>query len=82
MVNDNRFLKNVLGWGDTPKIILTLLDNTDLTNKDIYLFATSASSGITTSVNTIKNYKSNLNIIDSKRFSFSVTQSEVEDWLK
>jgi len=43
MVNDNRFLKNVLGWHTAPMIIGTFLNAYDFTGIDVYPFTQSAS---------------------------------------
>jgi len=78
---DTIYLGYPIWWGTNPKIILTLLDNYDLTGKNIYLFCTSGSSGIETSEKEIKEYNSNLNIISSKRFSSSTSENDVKEWL-
>lgn len=69
-------------WGDVPKIILTFLDNYDLTGKTVIPFCTSGGSGISTSMSTLRNYNQNINFIDGKRFSLSSSSSEVEEWIK
>ena len=68
---DTIFLGYPIWWGTNPKIILTLLDTYDLTNKTIIPFCTSGSTGIEGSVNDLRNYNSKLNIKDGKRFSSS-----------
>lgn len=76
---DTIFLGYPIWWGDVPKIILTFLDNTDLSGKTVIPFCTSGGSGIETSVETLRNYNSNINFIDGKRLE--VSQNAVNDWL-
>ena len=78
---DTIFIGYPIWWGEAPNIILTFLDNNDLTGKDIYLFATSASSGMDSSVEALRNYNENLTIVDGRRFSSSVAEDEVTSWL-
>ena len=73
------YLGYPIWWGDAPKIILTFLDNHDLTGKTVIPFCTSGSSGITTSVNYFKSNYKNVNWLDGKRLSTS--QSEVKAWV-
>ncbi len=75
------FLGYPIWWGTNPKIILTLLDTVDFSNKKVVLFSTSSSSGIEKSVSEIRSYKQNLDIIGSKRFSGNETNNEIESWL-
>ncbi len=75
------YLGYPIWWGDVPKIILTFLENSNLDGKKIIPFCTSHSSGMSTSLNTLKSYKE-LNIVDGKRFSSSSTKSDVESWIK
>ena len=63
------YLGYPIWWGTNPKIILTLLDSYDFTNKTIIPFCTSGSTGISGSVNDLRNYNNKLNIKDGKRFS-------------
>lgn len=76
------YLGYPIWWGDVPKIILTFLDNNDLTGKKVIPFSTSHSSGMQTSLNTLKNYNNNIKWLDGKRFSSSSSQNEVNDWIK
>ena len=68
-------------WGTVPRIIYTLLDNYDLTNKKIVLFCTSGSSGIEQSVKDLKAYNNKLNIIASKRFATATPITAITNWL-
>ena len=66
---DTIYLGYPIWWGTNPKIILTLLETYDFTNKTIIPFCTSGSSGIEQSINDLKNNNSKLNIRNGKRFS-------------
>jgi len=78
---DTIYLGYPIWWGDVPKIILTFIENNNLEGKKIIPFCTSHSSGMGTSLNTLKSYKG-LNIVDGRRFSSSSTKNDVESWLK
>ena len=73
------YLGYPIWWGDAPRIILTFLDNHDLSGKTVIPFCTSGGSGISTSVNYFKNNYKNVNWLEGKRLSTS--QSEVEKWI-
>jgi len=76
------YLGYPIWWGTNPKIILTLLDNYDFTGKTIIPFCTSGSTGISGSVNDLRNYNSKLDIKDGKRFSASSTDEEINSIIK
>ncbi len=73
------YLGYPIWWGDAPKIILTFLDNHDLSGKTVIPFCTSGSSGISTSVSYFKSNYKNVNWLDGKRLSTS--KSEVINWV-
>ena len=68
---DTIYLGYPIWWGTNPKIILTLLDTYDFTNKTIIPFCTSGSTGISGSVNDLRKYNNKLNIKEGKRFSIN-----------
>ena len=76
------FLGYPIWWGDVPKIILTFLDNHNLNGKTIIPFCTSGSTGISGSLNTLKNYNKDINWVDGKRFSSSTIQDEISSWVE
>ena len=78
---DTIYLGYPIWWGTNPKIILTLLDTYDFTNKTIIPFCTSGSTGISGSVNDLRNYNSKLNIKDGKRFSTSDSDTVIKDFI-
>lgn len=78
---DTIYLGYPIWWGDVPKIILTFLDTYDLSGKTIIPFCTSGSSDISTSVSTLRNYNSNINVLNGKRFSTSDDESDISSWI-
>jgi flavodoxin len=76
------YLGYPIWWGTNPRIILTLLDSYDFSNKVIITFCTSGSSGISTSVSDLRKYNSKLNIKDGKRFTTSASDQVIEDFIK
>ena len=78
---DTIYLGYPIWWSDAPKIIYSFLDKYNLKNKKLFLFSTSASSNMTTSVNNIKNYQKDLNILNIRRFSSSFTKEDITDFV-
>lgn len=77
---DTIYLGYPIWCGDVLKIILTFLDNYDLSGKTVIPFCTSDGSSIGISVNTLREYQSDVNWMDGKRFTTS-TRSEIEEWI-
>ena len=78
---DTIYLGYPIWWGTNPKIILTLLDTYDFTGKTIIPFCTSGSTGISGSVDDLRNYNSKLNIKDGKRFSSNDSDEVIKDFV-
>lgn len=78
---DTIYLGYPIWWGTNPKIILTLLDTYDFTNKTIIPFCTSGSTEISESVNDLRNYNNKLNIKDGKRFSISDSDDIIKEFI-
>ncbi len=78
---DTIYLGYPIWWGDSPKIILTLLDTYDFTGKTIIPFCTSGSSGIIGSVNKLREYKPELNIKDGMRFAAGDSDKIIKDFI-
>ncbi len=68
-------------WDLAPRIINTFIEENNLENKKIYVFATSGGSSVNNSFNTLKNTYSNLNFVNAKRFSSNVSENEVTSWI-
>lgn len=73
------YLGYPIRWGDVPHIILTFMDTYRLEGKTVIPFATSGGTGISGSMNTLKEYNKNINWIDGKRLSSS--ENDIKNWL-
>ncbi len=78
---DTIYLGYPIWWGTNPKIILTLLDTYDFTDKTIIPFCTSGSTDISGSVNDLRNYNNKLNIKDGKRFSIDDSDKTLKEFI-
>lgn len=78
---DTIYLGFPIWWGDVPKIILTFLDTYDLSEKTVIPFCTSGGSGISTSMNTLRNYNQNINWIDGEQFPSGASKNAIESWI-
>lgn len=78
---DSFFIGYPIWWGKLPKIMYTFFETYDFSNKNIIPFCTSGGSGITTSVNEIKQLEPNANVDNGKRFSSSDSQETINQWL-
>ncbi len=78
---DTIYLGFPIWWGDVPKIILTFLDTYDLSGKTVIPFCTSGGSGISTSMNTLRNYNQNINWIDGEQFLSGASKNAIESWI-
>ena len=68
-------------WDLAPTIINTFIEENNLENKKIYVFATSGGSSVNNSFDTLKNTYSNLNFISAKRLSSSVSDNDIASWI-
>lgn len=75
------FIGYPIWWGKLPKIMYTFFETYDFSDKNIIPFCTSGGSGITTSVNKIKQLEPNANVDNGKRFSSSDSQETINQWL-
>ena len=78
---DTIYLGYPIWWGTFPKIILTLLDTYDFTNKTIIPFCTSGSTEISGSVNDLKKYNNQLNVKDGKRFNINDSDEIIKKFI-
>lgn len=69
-------------WYVAPTIINTFLESYDLSGKTIIPFATSGGSGMGNTVEELKTSAIGAKITEGKRFSSSVTEKELENWVK
>ncbi len=75
------FIGYPIWWGTCPKIINTFLDKYDLGGKTVVPFCTSGGSGISASVNTIKNLEPNATVLDGKKCNGNDTQNAITGWI-
>ena len=71
-------------WGDMPMILYTFFDNYDLSRKNIALFCTSGGSGLSDTVNEVKNLEPNANVTDGLHIGSSAASDPdeaVKSWL-
>ena len=78
---DTIYLGYPIWWGTAPRIIQTFIENYDLSDKPIYTFCTSGSSGIEKSITDLNGLYSDLNIVSGKRFSAD-NEKAVQEWIK
>ncbi len=69
-------------WYTAPRIINTFIEENNLKNKKIYLFATSGGSGIEKSLSDLKDTCKDLNFISAKRFNGNEDANTYLNWLK
>lgn len=69
-------------WYVAPTIINTFLESYNLSGKTIITFATSGGSDMGNTVTELKPSANGANIIEGKRFSSSVSEEELENWVK
>ena len=69
-------------WYKEPTIIDKFLEENDMSNKKIYVFVTSGSSGVDSTYRSLKNNFSNLNFVDGKRFTGRESDEEYKNWIK
>lgn len=79
---DTIYLGYPIWWGTCPKIILTLLDNYNFDGKTVIPFCTSGGSGISQSLTDLKKYNGNVNWLEGRKFNSSVSNSDIEKWIK
>lgn len=78
---DTIYLGYPIWWGTIPKIILTFLDNYDLSGKTVIPFCTSGGTGISQSERDLKAYSKDINWVSGRGFSSSSSKSTVASWV-
>ena len=82
--NIDNYNKIIIGfpvwWYKEPSIIDTFLEENNLENKEVYIFVTSGSSGVTETLEGLKKKYSNINFVSGKRFA-SINDSEILNWI-
>jgi flavodoxin len=78
------FIGYPIWWGDSPMAIRTFLEEYDLSNKTVIPFCTSGSSGITTSVQSIKKLCPKSKVLDGlgiTNANRSRSNEMIEQWI-
>jgi flavodoxin len=75
------FLGYPIWWGVAPRIISTFLEAYDLSGKTIVPFCTSGSSGISSSVSSIRSLVSGATVLDGRRFNAGA-RNDVDAWIQ
>lgn len=78
---DTIFIGYPIWWGRLPKIIYTLCDSYDMSNKVIIPFCTSGGSGISASVNELKSLEPDAIFKEGRRLSSYVLIDEINEWI-
>lgn len=83
--NIDNYQKIIVGfpvwWYKEPNIIDTFFENNNLENKEVYVFVTSGGSGVTDSLNSLKEKYPKVNFKSGKRLSMNITKEEIDNWL-
>ena len=78
---DSIYLGFPVWWYREPSIIDTFIETYDLTNKNIYVFVTSGSSSVSSSLDSLKNKYKNLNFVSGMRLNDNVSISDINSWV-
>lgn len=68
-------------WGEEPRIVDTFVESYDFSDITMIPFCTSSSSGIGRSGQNLADNAKSGNWLDGKRFSGSVSETEVKNWI-
>lgn len=68
-------------WDLALTIVNTFIEENNLENKKIYVFATSGGSSVINSFNNLKNTYNNLNFVSAKRLTSNVSENDVTNWI-
>lgn len=75
------FLGFPIWWGVAPTIVNTFLEQNDLENKKIALFATSEESGMGETKEALEESLPHMNCVGEKRFGQAFTKEEISEWV-
>ena len=78
---DTIYIGYPIWWGEEPRIMDTFVESYDFGNITMIPFCTSASSGIGNSGKNLAKTAGSGNWLEGKRFSASVSESELKDWI-
>lgn len=77
----NIFIGFPIWWGNAAWPVNNFIKNNDFTNKFIYPFATSVSSGLGNSVTNLKALNSTGTWNEGRRFRSSANENDVKEWI-
>ena len=78
---DTIILGYPIWWDKAPTIINTFIEENNINNKNVYVFATSGGSQVEESFLRLKEQYPNINFINIKRFFGNETEEEIKKWL-
>ena len=80
---DTIYLGSPIWWGTTPKVVHTFLEKYDFSGKKIIIFATSGSSGLGNTANTLKQSVSKTaTIIEGDVLNSNPSVEDLKQWVK
>ena len=79
---DTVFVGFPIWWGREPSIIDTFMESYDFSGKKVIPFVTSGSSDIGDTAENLKALASNAQVDTGKRFTSSVSEKDLSDWVK
>ena len=79
---DTVFIGYPIWWGEEPRIMDTLVESLDLTDKNLAVFFTSGGSGLGNSMRNLEKNAGAGNWLEGKRFSSGTSVQELTDWAK
>ncbi len=79
---DTIYLGYPIWWGTIPRIINTFIDTYDLSGKTIMPFCSSHSTGISASVNAIRQHCPNSDVKDGLRGAGETSENEIKNWIE
>lgn len=78
--HDVIFIGYPIWWGTAPRIINTFIETYDLKGAEIYLFCTSGSSSISTSISDLRTAYPSLDIKDGRRLN-GASAAQIGEWM-
>ena len=68
-------------WGVAPHVVNTFIESNDLTNKELYVFVTSGTTPVGSSIDDLKTTYPNLNFVNAIRVASESDIEEIKGWL-
>lgn len=80
---DTVLIGHPIWWGEAPKLIYTFLESYDFSGKTLTTFCTSASSGLGSSAENLKeSVPDDVTWLESRRFAIGTKEDDVVEWLQ